>query len=179
MKAEILLDGPGGAPHIQIMTPPSPSDLPCGREHPARGVLETSDGRTILFCTACSKDREAWLDNTEVAEALADIWRTDASAWITGRWLLMPDHVHFFCTPSVNGRHSVERWAEFWKDTLAKRLRIGPGKWQRGLFHHRVRSVEHYIEKLDYVQQNPVRAGLVDDSANWPWQGEIERITWD
>ncbi len=91
----------------------------------------------------------------------------------------MPDHVHFFCTPSLNGRHSVERWTEFWKDMLSKKLRLGPGRWQRGLFHHRIRSAEHYLEKLDYVRQNPVRAGLVEDPANWPWQGEIERITWE
>ena len=91
----------------------------------------------------------------------------------------MPDHVHFFCTPSVEGRHSIERWCAFWKDLLAKRLTLGPGRWQRDVFHHRIRNVEQYLEKLDYVRQNPVRAGLVQNADDWQWQGEVERITWD
>ena len=169
----------GGFQLMFTMTATFKDDLPCGREHPARGVLETPDGRTILFCTVCSKDRAAWLANAEVATALTAIWRDHARSWITGRWLLMPDHLHFFCTPSLNGRHSVERWTEYWKDALAKKLHIGSGRWQRGLFHHRIRSVEHYLEKWNYMRQNPVRAGLVEDPANWLWQGEIERITWE
>jgi len=155
------------------------TNLSCGREHPDRGVQETPDGRIILFCTVCTTDRGAWLANAEAAAALTDTWRSEARAWSTGRWLLMPDHVHFFCTPSAEGRHSVERWCAFWKDLLAKRLRLGPGRWQRDVFHHRIRSVEQYLEKLDYVRQNPVRAGLVQNADGWLWQGEIERITWD
>jgi len=162
-----------------VMTDSTNDDPSCGREHPARGVLETPDGRTILFCTVCTKDRATWLANAEVAAEISSIWQRDARSWITGRWLLMPDHVHFFCTPSRDGRHSVERWTEYWKDALAKKLQRGPGQWQRGLFHHRIRSPEQYVEKLDYLRQNPVRAGLVTDPAAWPWQGEIEHITWD
>ena len=93
--------------------------------------------------------------------------------------MLMPDHAHFFCTPSVDGKHSVERWVEYWKDVLAKRLGHGPGRWQRGAFHHRIRSAEQYVEKREYLRQNPVRAGLAAQPEDWPWQGELAAISWD
>jgi putative transposase len=155
-----------------------PNESHVGRRQPASGVLETPDGRTILFCTVCTKDRAAWLTDEAVANTLSNLWRQEARDWIVGRWLLMPDHAHFFCTPSREGCHSVERWTEFWKDRLAKSLHLGPGRWQRGLFHRRIRSEEHYVEKREYLRQNPVRAGLVGQPDEWPWQGEIERIDW-
>lgn len=160
------------------MSGPDTIDSHDGRCQPASGVLETSDGRTILFCTVCTKDRVAWLTDESVARALSGLWRGEARDWIVGKWLLMPDHAHFFCTPSLEGRHSVERWTEFWKDRLTRSLLPGRGRWQRGLFHHRIRSEEQYLEKWEYVRQNPVRAGLVTQPEEWRWQGEIERIEW-
>jgi len=39
-----------------------------------------------------------------------------------------------------------------------------------------LRSVESYSQKWDCVRENPVRAGLVETSDEWPWQGEIESL---
>ena len=47
------------------------------------------------------------------------------------------------------------------------------------LFDHVLRSEESYGEKWLYVRDNPVRAGLVDDASDWPYQGEcvvIDRL---
>ncbi len=38
------------------------------------------------------------------------------------------------------------------------------------------RHSESYAEKWEYLRQNPVRAGLVKDPDEWPWQGEIVRL---
>jgi hypothetical protein len=100
--------------------------LPCGRFHPAQGVLETPGGRTILFCTVCTKDRRTWLANAEVAATLERIWRTEARAWITGRWLLMPDHAHFFCTPFAGAGTAWRTGHSSGKNGLPKRSRSRP-----------------------------------------------------
>jgi putative transposase len=36
-----------------------------------------------------------------------------------------------------------------------------------------VRDDEHYQHTIEYVLANPVRAGLVDDWAEWPWSGAL------
>ncbi len=66
--------------------------------------------------------------------------------------------------------------------TLAKSLRedgqVGPF-WQKGFFDHILRSAESYDQKWDYVRQNPVRAGLVREAQDWPYQGEVFRLGYD
>ena len=44
---------------------------------------------------------------------------------------------------------------------------------------HVLRGGERYSQKWDYVRQNPVRAGLVHDANDWPFQGEIVRLPFD
>jgi len=34
-----------------------------------------------------------------VMNLLHDVWLNEATAWLVGDFLLMPDHVHFFCAP--------------------------------------------------------------------------------
>ena len=47
--------------------------------------------------------------------------------------------------------------------------------WQRDFFDHRLRKDESYIEKAHYICMNPVRAGLIENSGEWPYIWENER----
>jgi hypothetical protein len=38
--------------------------------------------------------------------------------------------------------------------------------------------VDSYDSKWDYVRTNPVRHGLVDAVADWPFQGEFRVLDW-
>ena len=62
---------------------------------------------------------------------------------------------------------------------MSKRLRETNGEgthWEKDFFDHVLRSQESYLEKMEYVRQNPVRAGLVKRPEDWPYQGEIHRL---
>jgi hypothetical protein len=52
--------------------------------------------------------------------------------------------------------------------------RHGP-VWQEESFDHVLRSNESLSEKVNYICQNPVRAGLVgrETDYRWLWRGEI------
>jgi hypothetical protein len=41
--------------------------------------------------------------------------------------------------------------------------------WQEGFYDHRCRDVDDALDRLAYIEQNPVRARLVADSAEWPF----------
>jgi putative transposase len=45
--------------------------------------------------------------------------------------------------------------------------------WQPGFFDHALRNDESYIQKWEYVRENPVRGGLVSLADDWPYQGEF------
>jgi putative transposase len=146
------------------------------RRHPAKGVLIFRDQPTIVFATICSRKRRSHLANDSVHHALVESWRV-ATAWLVGFYLIMPDHLHLFCAP--NGEdHTVEEWVSFWKRRLRGQLRTSESLLQAHSFHHRLRRDESYSEKWDYVRMNPVRAGLVSDPDEWPYQGVLNELPW-
>jgi putative transposase len=148
-----------------------------GRQTPAKGVMSSADVPTILFCTVCAKDRAAWLSQAEVKATLHELWRTEADAWVVGPYVLMPDHLHLLCCPR-NPREiaDVERWITFWKSRFSKKVQRTEWRWQRGVFHTRMRSDAHYREKVDYIRDNPVEKGLVQRADDWPWRGVVHDL---
>src|SRR5216684_7453625 len=100
------------------------------RRTPMKGVHISLSGPNWVFLTVCTKDRAQWLAEVSIQSALHDIWLRTATAWLVCDFLLMPDHLHLFCTPS-DLDVTIERWMAFWKDRLAKTL-PEVGKFQRG-----------------------------------------------
>jgi REP element-mobilizing transposase RayT len=98
-----------------------------------------------------------------------------------GRYVIMPDHIHLFVSFPMMGL-TLSEWIGGLKTVLGKEsLRLGIQKphWQEGFFDHVLRSAESYAQKWDYVRMNPVRAGLCEKPEQWPYQGEIVRISFD
>src|SRR5262249_10235059 len=97
---------------------------------------------------------------TRVANSLAEIWRDKATAWLVGEFLLMPDHLNLFCAPH-DLRFTLKKWVKFWK-SLFSRTHLDEGwAWQEDYWDTRLRTRQQYSEKWLYVQENPVRKGLV------------------
>src|SRR5215469_11780855 len=141
------------------------------RKKPAHGVRVDSNRPTIVFVTVCTKSRRPWLASPENHVALLGVW-AEASAWVVGRYVLMPDHLHLFAAP---GRLelSLENWIRYWKSRFTRTRLVALQEWQSGHWDTRLRSGESYESKWLYVRGNPVRAGLVDDADRWPYQGEL------
>ena len=135
----------------------------------------------IYFMTTCTLNRRAILASKEVANILIDEWRNarDRHGWAIGRYVIMPDHVHFFCSAELDAKALptfMQRWKEWTSKRMARELKFSARVWQEEFFDHVLRSSESYSQKWDYVKDNPVRAGLVEKSDEWPWQGEIEPL---
>jgi len=88
--------------------------------------------------------------------------------------VIMPDHVHLFVWIPLSGP-TLGSWVKALKSVLGKTLTeldVPKPHWQVGFFDHVLRRQESYDEKWEYVKLNPVRGGLVQNSEDWPWQGE-------
>lgn len=151
-----------------------------GRKHPSHFVVsEQHNTPVIVFLTVCTKDRRRILADSAVHDVLLAAWRT-RPLWLVGRYVIMPDHLHLFCAPAEFETPSLERWVRFWKSIATQhwpsrsQLRI----WQRHFWDTQLRRGESYDEKWDYVVENPVRAGLVKRSEDWPFQGELNVLRW-
>ncbi len=76
----------------------------------------------------------------------------------------MPDHLHMLIGISPDAKLS-----KLIRDFKRIAARKGKIEWQRNFFDHRLRHDESETEKFEYIRQNPVRAGLVQPDANWPY----------
>jgi REP element-mobilizing transposase RayT len=135
----------------------------------------------IYFITTCTFQRRAILAWKRVASILIDEWRSahNRHGWAIGRYVIMPDHVHFFCSAELDVKRLpifMQAWKQWTSKRIAREVKSPGTVWQEEFFDHVLRSSESYSQKWDYVKDNPVRAGLVKRSDQWPWQGEIESL---
>lgn len=149
----------------------------------------------VYFVTFCTYRRRRILASQTVHSAFVVFARQGGAAYgvHVGRYVIMPDHVHLFVTGGPEFR--LGNWMRLLKQSLGKALRdvspsaslTGVGSepkaakrpsriWQEGFFDHLLRNEESLAQKWDYVRENPVRAGLVSVSDDWPYQGEIAVI---
>jgi len=126
----------------------------------------------LYFVTFATRDRKR-IPSLDVAQAALEKYAHRAIENFNvalGRYVIMPDHVHLF----VRGDRSftLSSWIGGLKRAMCVALKL-PHLWQPGFFDHILRSDESYAEKWSYVRDNPVRAGLVRNAGDWPYQGEI------
>ncbi len=124
--------------------------------------------RIIYFVTLCVKDRRNVLANPDVFEAIkATI--TQLRGWNILAGVVMPDHAHWVVGPRLNRGISVGDFSNAFKRLLRKTLVEQDWEWQRGCFDRLLRSDENLHSKWIYVQDNPVRHGLVQRPEDWPY----------
>ena len=97
-----------------------PPELPA-RHHPSRNsVMTYHDNRAImLYVTVVTANRMPMLAFKAVADCILTAWRA-ANGWLVGRYVIMPDHVHFFCAPASYPPPDFRRWMAYWKSLSAK-----------------------------------------------------------
>jgi REP element-mobilizing transposase RayT len=85
-------------------------------------------------------------------------------------WVIMPNHVHVIFQPRV-AMPTIMRWLKGRTSRVANRLlgRTGSPFWQDESFDHWVRSAQELQELIEYVENNPVKAGLVGAKEQWRW----------
>ena len=83
----------------------------------------------------------------------------------------MPNHVHVVVEPGAS--HNLGAIVHSWKSFSANQAnrilaRSGPF-WHRDYFDRYIRDEGHLERTVDYVENNPVKAGLIPDAVKWPW----------
>ena len=92
-------------------------------------------------------------------------------------WAIMPNHVHVILQPRIE-LPSVMRWLKGRTARKASRIlgRTGVPFWQDESFDHWIRSDQELCDLIEYVEQNPVKAGLVQAAEQWPWSSAKYKI---
>ena len=92
-------------------------------------------------------------------------------------YVVMPNHVHLLVTPTV----VATRWLAPLKGFTAYRAnellgRHGQAFWQDESYDHLVRSEAQFDRIQAYIEENPVKAGLVSEVQRFMWSSAASRL---
>jgi REP element-mobilizing transposase RayT len=137
--------------------------------HPPRlPVWLRSEQSVIYFLTLCVANRQPVLANKETLHALKSAAKK-LEQWRLLAAVIMPDHLHAIVTPSADRGAKLSNCSAALKRWIREELNAD-WKWQPGCFDRLLRSDESVHNKWLYLQNNPVRAGLVARWEDWPYR---------
>ena len=86
-------------------------------------------------------------------------------------WCIMPNHVHVLIELIENVLLSniLHSWRSFSSNEINKILNRTGRLWMPEYFDRFIRDNEHFNNVVDYIHNNPVKAGLVDDPTKYKW----------
>jgi REP element-mobilizing transposase RayT len=140
--------------------------------NPSRKMLDHvtpvwAESDAEYFITVCCRDRgKNTLAFPHVAKIIFDAVQAyeQRKLWFVRFMLLMPDHLHGIFDFPLDA--SMQALFANWKRFLSRKHGI---HFQRDFFDHRLRSDESFVQKVEYIRYNPVRAGLVSEPEGWPY----------
>jgi len=134
--------------------------------------LEDRRQKTIV-CPTAARLQPAWLQDPRVANVIVEALRYGESFrgfYQLFAWVIMRNHVHVIFQPHGE-MPPIMRWLKGRTARQANRIlgRTGMKFWQDESFDHWIRSEEELRDLIAYVENNPVKAGLVAEPCQWPW----------
>jgi REP element-mobilizing transposase RayT len=110
------------------------------------------------------------LANPQIAGVVAHaLGHFNSSKYRMYAWCVMPNHVRTLFR--ILEGHELAEILHGWKSFSATRANRSLGRsggfWQREYYDHLVRSEDEFYRIVNYIAENPNRAGL----SNWRWVG--------
>src|SRR5579871_2584579 len=137
--------------------PPDPSD---------GGAFQRWDRELDRACfgPACLKQPEVATSVQQIIHAA----ETERGLCKLHGFVVMPNHVHVLLTPHVD-LWQVTKWIKGASARRANQIlhRSRSPFWQAESFDHWARSGMEFEHILNYMEMNPVRAGLVSEPSQW------------
>jgi len=145
--------------------------------------LDDAMPKSVPSNLAAPEERAAWADREfdvgrgscllakpPVAEIVQSCLHFgDGERYALAAWCVMPTHVHVVI--ELFPTYSLAKIVQAWKSISAHRInelerRTGP-LWRREYFDRFMRSNEQFAWTVEYVERNPVSAGLVAKPEHW------------
>lgn len=138
------------------------------------------------FFTVVTERRQRILTEQAVRLALREAIETvrEKRPFRIDGWVLLPDHLHAIWTlpeddadfatrwrliKSAVTRHCGEALAQAHYRTARRTAKSCGTLWQHRYWEHLLRDERDFRQHLDYLHFNPVKHGLVERVADWPW----------
>ena len=104
--------------------------------------------------------------------------------------VVLPDHLHMIITPEIATEYSkiishIKRSFIYGLPSDLKeklKMQLGNAKykrkhsavWQERFYEHTIRDEKDWLEKMTYIQYNPVKHRLVNDIGDWKYSSFVK-----
>jgi putative transposase len=128
---------------------------------------------TTYFITICAHMQQSLFQRDEVAELMVATFLKyrDAGEFELHEYVVMPNHIHLLV--SIEEQQQLSRVIQLVKGGFSHSLRdhgiAFRAVWQQRYHDRRVRDANEFAEFAHYIRQNPVRKGLVENAADYPF----------
>jgi len=150
------------------------------------GLKRYQNTRQSHFVTFCCYHRQPLFTLPEtyrVFEKALERIRRNYRLRIYG-YVVMPEHVHLLLSEPqratlADALKSLKQGVS--RRLVSKQFEGGPFKpevglsgavqhfWQKRYYDFNLRNHDQFVEKLRYIHRNPLKAGLCQRPADWPW----------
>ena len=134
----------------------------------------------FVFVTIRAFQHQSPFVRTSLNQMIIDTLRDDSQErrCMVYAYCLMPDHLHYLITPQVNGTSILEVIHRYKGKTTNNSWELGwQGKlWQPRYYDHVVRNEENLISIAEYILNNPVRKGMVQNAQDFKWCGFMNNL---
>ena len=117
-----------------------------------------------------SNSGECHLKNAQIAAVIIEtLEKFDGEKYKLYAWVIMPNHVHLMLRPAENVSlakimHSIKSYTAHEANKI---LNQKGSFWSKEYFDRFIRNHDHFIKTFDYIENNPVKAGLCENKSDW------------
>jgi len=151
-----------------------------------------ADGYSYFLTIVTHKRKPLLVDNIDLLRYAFRLSKKKYNYQIDGI-VILPDHLHMIITPKIStdyskiishikrsfvyglvGRSVLSPTNKIVENrkvdlTSSKYNRKHSGIWQERFYEHTIRDEKDWLEKMEYIQYNPLKHGLVDNINDWKY----------
>ena len=113
-----------------------------------------------------------WLRDERIAGQVEKaLFHFDGTRYRLLAWVVMPNHVHALIEtlPGFPLADIIHSWKSYTAKQANKTLERAGTFWMPDYFDRYIRDEQHLVAVTNYIEQNPVKAGLVQAAGDWQW----------
>lgn len=142
-------------------------------------IRQASDGFSLGVDEALDRgDGPDWLTDASCADIVAEALTSfDGERYRLLAWVVMPNHVHALIRQEDGWPLStvVKSWKSFTARKVNHRLGRSGALWAPDYFDRFMRDEGQTNAAMNYIEANPVKAGLCRTPADWRWSSAAGR----
>jgi len=113
-----------------------------------------------------------WLSQPEIAETAENaLLFFEGQRYGLEAWVVMPNHVHALFTPMAGHSFSeiLHSWESYTSNEANRLLGRSGEFWFPDYYDRFIRDERHFARAVEYIEMNPVAAGLCLRPEDWPY----------